>query len=676
MKDALLRVFCVAILACYILAGCSKKADTTSTPGQSSTIGQSQSESLATSGTTSKDRGTGTDSTATKSLNHTSSKTGSKPGTTSSGIAPTTSTRDIPDVNRHNIRDISLNRNTAYKYELIEATFKLDSDSNNPFDPEEIQVEAVITTPKGNKLTVPCFITSDMAELKISKWTSYYDQFAFLEEGKEVWKMRFSYNEIGTYKWEITVKDKNGTSKVKGPDFSVKSGGSGNSMWSKGPVEISPDNKGYFRYRDSRKDYIPVGYALPWSWPEDMADYRKNIKNLSSSGGNITRIWGAGIPQTLALETKVTGVGRYQINHANAQDKLFELMRENNITVQYSFDSFTSLQSDPRWYGEWQNNPYNINNGGFLNRSTDFFTNAKAKKFFKNRIRYTLARWGWDVNITLFELWNEIDGVDNFYSNINTVSKWVDEMCKYIKSIDIYKRPISISYANPNGHPAIDSLASIDFLTVHFYGDHDMPAGMANYIGNLANNYEKPCFVGEFGPVDADFSKCYNGIYLQEGIWSSIAVGSAISAQSWWWDEVINQQGAYQRLKPLRKFVDSFEFSKEPLYNLDLTINNSKIKGYGQINKSNDRGFFWIHNKDNGWYEIYKNGRNGTLSPAINNVKVTIPVKNGKYLVKHWDTWDADKKPAEYTLTATGGKITIDVGSLQLDTAFSFEIIK
>ncbi|MCZ0212168.1 hypothetical protein OZK63_43170, partial [Streptomyces sp. UMAF16] len=55
---------------------------------------------------------------------------------------------------------------------------------------------------------------------------------------------------------------------------------------------------------------------------------------------------------------------------------------------------------------EWNNNPYNIANGGPCNNTWDFFSNSTAKNLFKNRMRYIIARYGYSNTIMSWELFN------------------------------------------------------------------------------------------------------------------------------------------------------------------------------------------------------------------------------------------------------------------------------
>ena len=68
------------------------------------------------------------------------------------------------------------------------------------------------------------------------------------------------------------------------------------------------------------------------------------------------------------------------------------------------------------------------------------------------------------------------------------------------------------------------------------------------------------------------------------------------------------------------------------------------------------------------WKNVAVNG----MAASLQNVTLTISVANGTYEVSEWDTWTVGKKPLVKTMTATNGKLTIPVNTLQLDRAYSF----
>ena len=52
-----------------------------------------------------------------------------------------------------------------------------------------------------------------------------------------------------------------------------------------------------------------------------------------------------------------------------------------------------------------------------INTPLEFFSNLDTKKYYKQRLRYILARWGYSTNISIIELLSEENQVGNNFSD-------------------------------------------------------------------------------------------------------------------------------------------------------------------------------------------------------------------------------------------------------------------
>ena len=80
-------------------------------------------------------------------------------------------------------------------YDKFEATFWLDAEFENPFDPDDIDVMATFTAPSGKKWTIPGFYSA----ISDRSWLT-----------RDAWLVRFSADELGTWTYTIHAKDRNG----------------------------------------------------------------------------------------------------------------------------------------------------------------------------------------------------------------------------------------------------------------------------------------------------------------------------------------------------------------------------------------------------------------------------------------------------------------------------------
>jgi len=147
-----------------------------------------------------------------------------------------------------------------------------------------------------------------------------------------------------------------------------------------------------------------------------------------------------------------------------------------------------------------------------LSNHDDFFRNAQAKEAYKAYVRYFLERTNTitgvkykdDPTILAWELMNEPRCGD-----LPALYQWVDEMARFIKSID----PVHKISSGSEGSFVSDLVEThkspaIDFVSFHLYPDHwgwDVERSN-NYIREQARiahqQLGKPIFFGEFGFKD------------------------------------------------------------------------------------------------------------------------------------------------------------------------------
>jgi endo-1,4-beta-mannosidase len=88
--------------------------------------------------------------------------------------------------------------------------------------------------------------------------------------------------------------------------------------------------------------------------------------------------------------------------------------------------------------GEWAHNLYNTANGGPCADPWDFWTDEIPKQYYRQVLRYFVARWGYSTNVLAWELWNEWHELEWHTSQFNVAEgiAWHQEMGAYLKSLD------------------------------------------------------------------------------------------------------------------------------------------------------------------------------------------------------------------------------------------------
>ena len=492
-------------------------------------------------------------------------------------------------------------------YEKLEISLELKCEFVNPFDPDDIEIEAIFTSPSGKKWNIPGFYNLSHATL---------------------WKIRFSPNETGKWNYSVNVRDKNGETMKDGQSFvAVKSA-------KKGPVQIAA-NKRYLRYSDG-SDFYGVGLWYNDGYegfgsgrvePAEL-DYLKSI-GVNFIGTFIT-----------PLETWATGVGRYDQNICGRLDQLLEMCEERDMLLSLNM-WFHSYLSETVWGGgnvRWYINPYQQ-----ITTAKDFFRSEEAWKYQEKLYRYFIARYSYSRALAIWFIVDEINGTDGWVSGDSlAASTWGKKVHDYLKTNDPYNHPTtgtrsggiqefwSQGYQNfdiaareiyeAQGYE-INETSTLDSATVN-----PLTSSYSNYareIRRLWNGYEKPAVIGETGWDHTFFEPSMPG-YLamyHNALWVALATGTAMTPFWWAHSRLLNDNVLTSQVTNIRKFTDQIQFGK--LINVEPAIIKSR-KGDAFALTSDKTIFGWVVNS-----KTDVAGDNITLSS----------LKNGKYKLKIFHTW-------------------------------------
>lgn len=435
---------------------------------------------------------------------------------------------------------IYANADTLGKHEKFELTVNLSANFSNPYNKNEIYLRAIFTSPTGKNFTINGFYFQDYTRLGPPE--------TLLVKGQPHWKIRFTPTETGIWSYKLYCTDINGT--TESPSFQF--------------LCISSNQKGFIRIGNNRylkfdngEKFFGVGLNMAWyEYPEKTFSYQKWIDSLSYNNGNLIRVWMS--ENAFAIEWKNTGLGNYtnRLDRAFQLDWLFEYAKSKNVYIQLCLipHGQFSINVNP----EWSDNPYNSVNGGPCSTPENFFTNSTAKEFFKRRLDYIIARWGYATNLFAWEIFNEVDHTHNFNQNKHNVTQWLLEIGQYIKSNDAYNHLLTTSYANEFLEPSIWISNHFDLIQIHHYNTtSDMQTALWELTALNLSDYNKPTSIGEYDFIDWGYfarTNDPNGINLHNSLWASAMSGAYATALSWSWDIYIANNKLFYHFKPISEF--------------------------------------------------------------------------------------------------------------------------
>jgi hypothetical protein len=429
-------------------------------------------------------------------------------------------------------------RATVPRFGFHETRLDLAATYDNPFDPDQIAVDAHITAPSGRRFVVPCFFMIEYTR----RVTADVEELTSADTGS--WRLRFTPAETGRYSFYITAHDR-----------------SGEVTWRGGEITAQPSsltgfvrtarNRHYFEL-STGQPLFPIGHNLPTCYVERYLPERELAK-MRAGGENYNRWWM--YSQELGLE-RMQAPGWYRQTAAFRMDHLLGLAADLDFHFMLCMDTHQDFLGSQPWEG-WPNNPYNAALGGPCQKPSDFFTNAQARDFYRKRLRYTVARFGFSPRVLCWEFGNEFEGWPD--TPPPDLLAWHREMSDYLRSIDPYGHLITTSFWTPAGRPEVWNLPNIDIVQTHHYPGAivDMARMVAADCREKREGYDKPHIYGEIG-LGAGFqfeARDKTGVYLHNSCWAALMSGAASSAMSWWHENYIDALDLYHVYRGLAEFV-------------------------------------------------------------------------------------------------------------------------
>ncbi|MBN1553221.1 MAG: DUF5060 domain-containing protein [Phycisphaerae bacterium] len=466
-------------------------------------------------------------------------------------------TKKTSDIDRKNykgnpkILDVSQNEKDIECYEKLELTVALLAEYGNPYDFDDINLQAHIVSPSGKKITIDGFYYQPHFANSIG----YRMRDNLQPIGEPTWKVRFTPTETGEYRYHLTLRDNQGrTAETKLAAFqAVKGDGDGF-------LRVSKTDPYYLAF-DSGKCFYGIGFGMHY-WnetPTDILKMLQNINLIAAFGGNYTSVNFQTLGNSPLNLTVGNDLTHFSQPNGWRTDFLLEASRRRGLYVIPNLVQTTWAISS-----HWKQAPFNKDNGGPCDKPEDFFTNSDAKRLMKRQFRYMIARWGYSPNILGWELVNEMNYMDGFQKNIQSVRDWHREMSGYLKEIDPNRHLVSTTFGSSwiVEDPDIWRLPDIDYITTHKYPND---ATDMRYMQWYKRQYRKPIIGGEYGMAYPHVNDAPHfdpeGLYVHNGLWTCAMTGSAGNVLFWWDSNYLIPTDAARWFKPFSRFIEGIPWT-------------------------------------------------------------------------------------------------------------------
>jgi hypothetical protein len=464
----------------------------------------------------------------------------------------------------------------------FELAVKTDGAYTNPYDPAEVDLRVRFQGPEGQEIVVPAF------------WYQEYHQGGMAATGEPGWRVRFTPTTPGV--WQATA--------ILGELQSAQL-----SFEAAPPAEVA---HGFIRIQDNRfirddgQIFYPIGINMGWGSGDQVSIYDSWLEKLAANGGNIIRVWMAS--WSFGLEWNDTGLGNYtnRLDRAWQLDQIFKMAEARGVAIELVLLNHGAFSE--RVNPEWDGNPYNIKNGGMCESPECFVSNPQAREYFKRRLRYIAARWGYSTALFAWEWWNEADWTP---INDDDMAAWIQEMTPALLSHDPNDHLLSTSYA-VSARPKVTNLPEIDFSQVHLYSAMDPALNFPDlYLERSQAVPGKPVLFAEFGAdtgIEDANSDDQQGLHLHNGLWAATFSGFASPAMYWWWDSYVDPLDLWPVFGRLNRFLEGEDPGRMAPGKFRISSTNVPVLALvaQDPTASNTIAMAWIHDRANALLGLQK----------------------------------------------------------------------
>lgn len=189
------------------------------------------------------------------------------------------------------------------------------------------------------------------------------------------------------------------------------------------PQYIDPENLPYGISPYNSNKMAPAYYN----------NVRQGLEMLGESGANTFRIINFG----WNFELEYAKLNNYMdnLNMAWEFDRMLDVAKENNLKMHWCMQGQYGHQFNPYKFSfwDWEDNPENPQDIGYcyhtelgLEHPREFLTNDLAISNYKKKIRYYIARWGYSTDISVIELFAEINAIGAVEDENESSSGYMD----------------------------------------------------------------------------------------------------------------------------------------------------------------------------------------------------------------------------------------------------------
>ena len=381
-------------------------------------------------------------------------------------------------------------------------------------------------------------------------------------------------------------------------------------------IRVSTQYPRYFETIDA-SPWIPVMINFIMPNGEEAEVFKMTemyFKNFSENGGNSMRIW----ISSPFLEIEDQKVGEYSQTKFNRIDSVLRLAKKYDIQIKFTLQHIRSIKPDGEGVAAWSNRAFmGLENGGPFKSISDYINSPEGKKAYLDRVRALSERYKNTRQIFSWELWNEMDAVDD--------KDWSPFTAQILDSVKVLFPNHLVAQTLGSMHSVeadrryekLLSLKNNEYITVHRYldpgtdwGQYDQVHGPIDLLISNAIQFvyspeiAKPIVANEHGAVEANHtgpSKLYKkdsvGVFIHDMIFAPFFCGASGSGSMWHWGSYVEEQNLWYHYQRFICAINGIDPIKEEF--VPFAFVQDSVRFYGINGKKTT--MIWYRDAKSNW---------------------------------------------------------------------------